>query len=265
MRVAWRVILLAGFAVAPLGAAATATGDTASAPTSEPASTQASEPTTNPTAIDPALEAQLEALDKKNSSIVDLTSHYEQRRYTDLSPRPFVSSGTLRAMKSIARWDNTEPKPSVMIITPREVQMYYPSEKLLEEYPVDPGMMDMLSTPFPQLAVYRRHFSIMRADAKAMDDNDPAHSGDLVLALIPFDPTWTQHVQMILVRVNLQTGLTQAMRTVDADRQATDMIFSDTKVNTGLKVASLLLTIPLDTKISRPLGNKPDNSPAGGQ
>src|SRR5438067_2441003 len=123
----------------------------ASAPTSAPAATA-------PAVANPALAARLADIDARAGKIKDFTARFEQKKFTTLLKKPLVSSGTIRVVGPVVRWDTDKPDPAVLYSDGREFRMYYPRQKSLEVYPIDRRMADLAASPLPRLTSLRDHF-----------------------------------------------------------------------------------------------------------
>src|SRR5688572_19689777 len=118
------------------------TASAAPAPASQPAG-------------DPALEAKLADIDARGAKIQDFTARFEQQKFTALLRKPLLSSGTIRTVGQFVRWDTEKPEPTVLYSDGKEIRMYYPNRKLLEVYPIDRRMADLVASPVPRLATLK--------------------------------------------------------------------------------------------------------------
>ena len=60
--------------------------------------------------------------------------------------------------------------------------------------------------------------------------------------------------------LDIKTGLTLMVQTIDSDGDRTQITFLDARVNTGLDPSALDLKVPADTTISHPLDSAPASS-----
>jgi outer membrane lipoprotein-sorting protein len=211
------------------------------------------------TSIDSALERQLADIDTRAGAVKDLTANFTQRKFTAMLKKPLVSSGQVRALGAVIRWDTKSPEPNVLYTDGKELRLYYPGQKLMEIYPIDQRLSDLLASPVPRLKAVRDLFAIERAPPNTTTEllasaNATTRPQELVgLTLTPTDTAIKQHVQHVTVILDPQTALVLAVQTIDSDGDTTDMTFSDAHRDTGLKPRDLLLTVPAGTNISHPL------------
>lgn len=215
------------------------------------ASAPADPPATRPT-IEPELLRQLTELDRRMEQISDLTADFEQQKHTAMLRRPLVSSGTVRVAGQRTRWDTRQPMQTVMLIDPKQVQMYYPEHRTLEIYALEQRLGQLAASPVPRLAVLREYFAIERA---SIDDlRDPESQGRfLALRLTPLDPALARHLQQVRVLIDLEAAVGVKLETTDADGERTVIRFRNVRINQGLSDADLELHVPEGTKVSRPL------------
>jgi outer membrane lipoprotein-sorting protein len=216
----------------------------------------ASAPATAPAVADPALAAKLVDIDARAGKIKDFTAQFEQKKFTALLKRPLVSSGTIRVVGPVVRWDTDKPDPAVLYSDGREVRMYYPKQKSLEVYAFDRRMADLARSPLPRLANLHDHFSFepMAVREAAGDFPDLAEApGAVALRLKPTDAFMKEHVDEVRVLLDARSATMLCVQTIDADGDRTAIRFADVKLDTGLDPSALALKVPADTKVSRPL------------
>jgi outer membrane lipoprotein-sorting protein len=206
-------------------------------------------PTTRP--LNPALEKQLREIDARASRIKDFTAEFRQEKFTALLRKPLISTGKVRVAGPIVRWDTAKPEPAVLRSDGREVRMYYPSQKLLEIYPIDQRLGDLATSPLPSLATVREHFTIEQSDGKGFEP--PKGRRVLSLRLVPIDAALREHVDEVTVLLDVEAGHILAFEVVDADGDRTHVTFSGIRLDTGIRPADLDLTVPQGTVVSRPL------------
>jgi len=217
-------------------------------------------PATLPSSIlDPQLESQLTQIDASARQVKDMSAHFEQDKFTALLKKPLVSTGTVQSAGSAIRWDTEHPEPCTLYADQTQFILYYPSQKLEEIYPIDQRIGDLLTSPLPRLAAIKEHFAIAPAGP-----NDSGGAGSLALRLTPIDPELAKHIQFVIVVLDVKTGLTLKVQTVDADGDRTQITFSDMRTNIGLEPSGLELKVPGDVTVSHPLDSAPAaNSPNG--
>src|SRR6476619_4900068 len=93
--------------------------------------------TTRPASVDPALWDRMLQVNQLSEKVADLTAHFEQQKFTPMLKKPLTSSGTVRVLGSTMRWDTDKPEPSVILADEKEFRLYYPTQKLVEIYPID--------------------------------------------------------------------------------------------------------------------------------
>ena len=206
-------------------------------------------------AEDEALKKQLDDIDARAAKIKDFTADFRQDKFTALLKKPLVSSGKIRVAGPVIRWDTDKPEPAVLLSDGKEVRMYYPSQKLLEVYPIDQRLGDLAASPLPKLATLRGHFSIERTDAKAFPKL-PKGREVLALRLVPSDEALREHVDHVDVLLDIEAAHILELEIIDADGDRTHVTFSAFRLDTGLKPADLELKVPADTNVSRPLDVK---------
>lgn len=209
-----------------------------------------------PAKPDPALEAKLADIDTRAGKIQDYTARFEQQKYTALLRKPLVSSGVVKVLGPVVRWDTEKPDPAVLHADGAEVKLYYPKQKLVEVYPIDKRMTDLAASPLPRLATLRQHFSFepmqpaaMKADAGALADGDDR----VAVRLRPTGDFLKQHLSEVRVLLDVKSAFMLCVVTVDKEGDRTVIRFSDARLNSGLKPADVAFTPPADARVSRPL------------
>jgi len=212
-------------------------------------------------AIDPALAAQLESIDRRAAAIRDVTASFEERKFTALLKKPLVSSGTLRSVGSRARWDTKSPHPSAMVVDAAGIRIYYPERSTLEVYALDEKLRWLAVSPLPRLMALLDRFYIERTtDAERRDSETPhAH---LALRLHPRDEAVGRYVRQVDVLLDTDTAFVVRVEMLDVDGDRTVISFSDIRANAGIGDADVELTVPGDTRIVRPLAGIETPPPA---
>lgn len=199
---------------------------------------------------DAALWEKLTKIDARAGKIKTLAARFEQQKFTALLRKPLVSSGRVRVSGSVMRWDTEKPEPLVMRIDPREAQIYYPSQKSLEVYPLDARLGDLAASPLPRLQVLRSRFAFEQVPTSDLDKSvDPARF--VALKLTPTDVSLRQYVQQVRVLLDAEHAYIVAAEVTDGDGDRTVLSFRDVHVDTD--VGDLALKVPPDTKVSHPL------------
>lgn len=224
-----------------------------------------------PPAAPPAPEAaefekQLESVDAAIAKIADLRADFEQTRRTPLLKKPLTSSGVIRCKGELVRWDTTKPRESSLLISKSRIRVYYPGDKLVEEYPVDESLRDVAGAPLPRLTVLKARFEIA-----ALSPKDLGETGDknlLAVLLTPRSKELRRHVATVKVLIDLTINAATKVVMTDADGEVTEVSFRNVKINTGLTTEEVDPPLPEGVRVSRPLGEpkaaEPANdSPAG--
>lgn len=211
------------------------------------------------TTIDPQLDAQLTQIDAAARQIKDLSAHFEQEKFTALLKKPLISTGTVRSAGFVVRWDTDKPEPCSLFADQTQLILYYPNQKLEEVYPIEQRISDLLSSPLPRLDTVKKHFIIEPVSA-----DDSAQPGTLSLRLTPSDPELAKHIRLVIVVLDIKTGLTLRVQTTDIDGDRTQITFSDMRTNTGLDPSQLELKVPADTTVSHPRAAAPADQSQNG-
>ena len=205
-----------------------------------------------PAGIDPQLWSRMLEINQRSIAIEDLVARFRQEKHTSLLKRPLVSTGTVRVRGEVMRWDIEAPEPTVMLVTDREVQLYYPQQKVVESYTIDQQLASLASSPLPRLSVLREHFAFKPIEASQMDP--PSDVDDLLaIELTPLKEAIAEHITRVRVLLDASAGYILRVEMTDADEDRTVIIFSDVKANTGLGPEALELKLPRDVTVTRPL------------
>lgn len=197
--------------------------------------------------------ARLAAVDEGMAKVTDLRADFEQRRRTPLLKRPLVSKGTVLTKGDVVRWDTTSPRESTLVIGHGSIQMFYPEDKLVEVYPVGEGFKDLAGAPLPRLAVLRERFELSPLAA-----SDPAMKGEdahlLGVLLTPKSDELRKHVTSVKVIIDETGPAAKKVVITDPEGEETQIIFSDTRLNRGVRNDELELKLPEGVRVSKPLG-----------
>lgn len=209
----------------------------------------ASAPATQP-AIDPALWARMTAIDARAAHLTTLSADFVQQKYTALLRKPLMSRGQLRVAGSTMRWDTQQPQPSVLLITEKQVRVYYPAQKTIEEYSIDQRMAELAASPLPRLAVLKQRFSFQEMAVKTLDPAaDPAKF--LALALDPIGDDLRLHIRQVRVLLDVSAGYVVRAELIDPDGDRTFIAFSN--IVSGAAPGDLDLNVPPGVRIVHPL------------
>jgi len=207
-------------------------------------------------AADPAFDAKLAEIDAKAAQIADYTARFEQQKFTPLLRKPLESSGIVRVRGPVVRWDTQKPDPAVLHVDGKEMKLYYPKQNLVEVYPIEARMRDLVASPLPRLGTLKENFSFeamsaadIKPDAGALADGP----NRIAIRLKPTGEFLKQHVSEVRVLLDAKSAFMLCVVTVDVEGDRTVIRFSDAKLNTGLKPEDVAFSPPADARISRPL------------
>jgi outer membrane lipoprotein-sorting protein len=209
--------------------------------------------------VDPALMEKMNAIDAKAAKISTLVADFEQKKFTALLRKPLLSSGVVKVKGNAMRWDTEKPEPSVMLVGEKNVQLYYPAQKTVEEYTLDQRLAELAASPLPRLAVLKARFSFAEIPVHDIDPQADA-AKFLALKLTPIDKELAEHVQEVRVLLDSAGGYIVQAELTDADGDRTVIQFR--KVSVNAEVGDLGLKVPPGTKFTRPLEGLQEPPPA---
>lgn len=198
-------------------------------------------------------------IDARAARIQTLAADFEQRKYTALLRKPLISAGTVRVKGSAMRWDTRTPEKNVLLVTDKQVEIYYPAQATVEVYPLDQRFADLAASPLPRLAALKQRFAFVQINPAELDKNaDPQKY--FALELTPLQDELRQHVRRVRVLLDIAGGYIVLAELTDADGDRTLIRFFNLKLN--VEVGDLELKTPPGTKFERPLeglsGQAPD-------
>lgn len=209
---------------------------------------------TRPAGVDDATWQRMLQIDQKGSTITDLSADFEQQKITAMLKKPLVSSGRVFVRGSAMLWDTAKPERNVLQITSREARIYYPSQKVIEVYPIEQKLGELAASPLPRLATLEQHFSFEPLPLSEMGEKDGGVDGRyLALKMTPTDPALREHVEQVRVLLDSTSGLIVRLEMRDADGDRTLLSFSNPKINAGLAEKDLEIKAPPDVKVTHPL------------
>ena len=188
------------------------------------------------------LRQDLDAIDRRAAEIEAVEARFTERRHTTLLRAPMESSGTIRAVAGVVRWDTTTPRRSTTIITESEVRIFYPEDPLLEVWELTTRTGQLASSPVPQIATLLDLFEIAPAGGKP---------GFVTLRLTPLDPIAREHLDHIRLEIDRSTAVVMRVEIAMVDGDRTEIVFEKVKVNSGIGKKDLALEIPPDTPVVR--------------
>ncbi len=218
--------------------AAWAAGQTPPAPKASPP----------PAHIPAARWTTLQAVDAKASKIKDLRADFIQEKHTLLLKKPLVSKGTLVQIGPRLLMETTHPKPSTVAMDAKQVQMYYPQDRIVEIYPMAGAAGRLAGWPMMRPVQMAQQF-----DMAEVPVDDPKLWS---LRMTPRQKKMAQRLKQIDLVLDPQRGLLQRVTIHDADGDRTVMSLHNIQTNQNLKPASVTLKLPKDVKIVRPTESK---------
>lgn len=233
-----------------------------STPSTPAAPAPSADNATKATVADEAFSKRLEAVDAAMAKVVDLRADFEQRRHTLLLKKPLVSKGTVltkgggsgAGVGGRVRWDTTEPRASSMVIGDGEIRMYYPADKLVEVYPVGEGFKDLAGAPLPRLSVLKERFEVAAIGAKEMGVASVA-SNEVAVLLTPRSAELRKHVASVKVLIDESRPAATKVVMTDPEGEETEILFTNIRLNAGVKDDEVVLKLPEGVRVSRPLGD----------
>ncbi len=211
-----------------------------------------SQPAPAPTTLDSAFDQQLDAIDRRAGAVQDLTAEFVQEKRSPLLRKPLVSRGSVKAKGGLAIWETTEPQRTMMTFDPKQLRVYYPKQKTLEEYPIQGQLGMMAASPLPRLAAIRKSFNLLPDNGDGLEPSTGTITG-LSLRLEPIDDGVRQFVDHVRVLLDPEHGFMLAFELTDPDGEETVIRFSKMRANTGLTDDALKIQTPAGVKVVRPL------------
>lgn len=218
------------------------------------------------------LREHLERFAELTADVNSLSADFEQQRHTPLLKKPIRSSGRLRIVGGLSRWDTAEPFSSSMLITDDRLSLYYPDAQTVEVYPLASRLAELSASPVPSLKIWDKHFSIERTSAGELperlrpaltrapaEEDDEANAGEreasqFLIQLTPKDEELKAYLSALYVQIDPQTGLCRAVGWAGRDGEWTAIVFTGVKANAEIDRAALRLNPPEGTKVVYPLG-----------
>jgi outer membrane lipoprotein-sorting protein len=208
------------------------------------------QPTTTPATADSALWSQLNDIDARAGRIKSLSANFEQQKFTAMLRKPLTSTGNVRVRGAQMQWQTVQPEPSVLAIDEHHAQVYYPSQKTLEVYPLDERLGELAASPLPRLAVLKARFSFARIPPDLLDKQADSHKV-IALELTPTDASLREHVKRVRVLLDVAGAYILKAEVTDSDGDRTLLSFRD--VQPDADVGDLSLHVPPGTAVTHPL------------
>ena len=222
-------------------------------PVSSPAVAAAPAKASADAAANERFAKRLEVVDAAIAKVLDLRADFEQRRHTSLLKKPIVSTGLVLSKGERVRWDTAAPRASSMLMVAGEIRMFYPADKLVEVYPVGEGFKDLAGAPLPRLSVLKTRFDISPLTPRDLGVNDP-DSKLLAVLLTPKLDDLRKHVASVKVLIDESLPAATKLIMTDLEGERTEILFTNIRLNAGVKEDELELKLPEGVRISRPLG-----------
>jgi outer membrane lipoprotein-sorting protein len=209
---------------------------------------------TKPAGIDPVLLRKLEAINLKTASVTSLTANFQQQKFTAMLTQPLVSYGKLIARGPVMLWSTADPEVTQMRIDSKQIEIYYPSQKTVEVYPIEQKLATLAASPLPKLSILEKYFTFHELP---MEQN-PRHQ--IYLQLTPIGEL-SQHIKEVKVLLEADTGLLMRMELVDTDQDTTIIDFSNIRTNIAVDDTDMELKMPRDVKVTHPLAGIESEGP----
>jgi outer membrane lipoprotein-sorting protein len=113
-------------------------------------------------------------------------------------------------------------------------------------------MGSMAASPFPRLAMLKKHFTFERLPAKELLPSAD-ESTVLALRMHPLDAELKKHIDEVCVVLKVATGFVKRAQTIDSDGDRMVLTFSNVRINTGLTDRDLEMVVPPGVAVTRPL------------
>jgi outer membrane lipoprotein-sorting protein len=204
-----------------------------------------------PAEVDPKLWASLVEANQKSESILRVSADFEQSKFTPLLKKPLISKGTIHASRTEMLWVTKSPSHTLMSIDAQSARIYYPGDKLLEEFPVAGQLGALGASPMPRLETLSQHFQF------TTDPRGKTDESLLAVMLTPIDAALKEFVSEIHVTIDRSTGLAGQVEIVDRDGDRTVIRFLNAKINPAMDDSQLRIQPPPDVKIVRPMQTMP--------
>ncbi|MBC7835826.1 MAG: outer membrane lipoprotein carrier protein LolA [Phycisphaerales bacterium] len=187
------------------------------------------------------------------AQVEDLRADFEQRRHTPLLKKPLVSSGVVLTKGELVRWDTATPHASSLLIGHGSIKLYYPADKLLEVYPVGEGFKDLAGAPLPRLSVLKARFDITPLASEDLGASNEVATL-LAVQLTPKSKELREHIASVRVLIDESRPAATKVVMTDPDGEVTEIVFSNVRLNTGVRDDEIDPKMPEGVRVSRPLG-----------
>lgn len=205
-------------------------------------------------ASDDALLERLRAIDSRAAEVRSLTADFEQTRHTPLVRKPMTSRGRVAVLGPLVRWDTTEPARSTLAVDESTVRIYYPDDRVCEEYPLRDDLRALTASPLPRLDPMLERFTLHPLDAVLLDPDATAPRW-IAFELRPKDPSLAEHVERVRVLVDETAPAIHRLETLSPDAEKTLIVFREIRLGADVRTPDVTLRLPEGTTLSRPLGD----------
>ncbi len=195
---------------------------------------------------------RLAALDARMAQFTDLRADFEQTKQTAMLKKPLVSRGTLVCKGEAVLWRTVSPRKSDMLVKDAKVTVYYPQDKLAEEYPMGSRFRDAAGGPLPRLSKLKENFDFAAIDAKELGPQASTEGRRIAVKLTPKTDDLKKHVASVKVLIDERVPCAERIIITDPEGEQTQIRFTAVRINTGVKDSELDLNMPEDTKVSTP-------------
>ena len=188
--------------------------------------------------------ALLEGVIDGADPIRSLHAGFEQSKTTALLREPIVSSGIVRHIEGLTRWDTTAPYASTMVVTRGRLEMFYPDQKVLEVYELSDQVNAMATSPAPDIDELRKLFEIsdVQSDEQVLN-----------ITFVPRDAQLAEVFRTVEMAVVRDRACLRQIGFTNPDDETTTILFSDVELNIELDRDELEMDVPEGTTVVHPL------------
>jgi outer membrane lipoprotein-sorting protein len=194
----------------------------------------------------------MQTLAAKVEKVDSISADFEQRKFTPMLKKPLVSSGTVLGKGSTALWKTVKPQTTSMLVSPKDIRIYYPQQAIVEVYPVQGQLGALAASPLPRLDVLKQFFTFDLDDAASLDPTK-SNADSLAIRMTPSNAELQKHVKMVRVLLDRKTGAIVRAENTDADGDRTLLVFSNVKLGAAVSDDAMKLDLAPGTKETHPL------------
>jgi outer membrane lipoprotein-sorting protein len=196
----------------------------------------------------------LEGMEKKASSVKDLTARFTQEKKLKICTAPLVSEGVL-FMKSGEEgrrkivWRTQKPEEILHIIDGGKLTVYFPALREAEEYDLSKARPE-----FTRLLLAPQITKGMTEDFDVEILQEPAgDQKDTVLGMKPKAALAKKYMAEVRLWVEPRDSNVWKFQYIEPNGDSTTISLQDIKLNTDLTDEVFGLKLPADVKVTRPL------------